>query len=102
MGHHEEDDTYVKVNKWPKEKIAAFYRFMNLQYAYAPTCLNVIDFAGELGVASTPETVLFVDVGGGIGAMCDDIRKKYPDLQGSIILQRPGTGRSSCVGRRYN
>ena len=40
------------------------------------------DFEG-----ADPQRPLFVDVGGGAGPQCKDLKKKHPDLPGRLILQ---------------
>ena len=34
-----------------------------------------------------PEAPVFVDIGGGIGHQCAELREKYPKLPGKVILQ---------------
>lgn len=34
-----------------------------------------------------PEKPVFVDIGGGFGHQCKDLKTKYPDLPGKVILQ---------------
>jgi demethylsterigmatocystin 6-O-methyltransferase len=36
---------------------------------------------------SNPETPIFVDVGGGIGHQCAELKARLPDIQGRVILQ---------------
>ena len=49
--------------------------------------LDAFPFEREIALDSNPETVLFVDVGGNIGNQCVALKKKFPNLQGRIILQ---------------
>ena len=87
LGHHTNRGFYEALNDQPSDKKAAFHRFMDTQYSFAPIFLDVVDFDSEFCVATDPETVIFVDVGGGNGHMCDKLWKKYPGLEGRIILQ---------------
>lgn len=64
----------------------AFHDFMEVQLASLPDFLTAFQFDKYVG-QSTPETPIFVDVGGGIGHQAELIRKKYPHLQGRVILQ---------------
>ncbi|KAL3480412.1 S-adenosyl-L-methionine-dependent methyltransferase [Aspergillus californicus] len=34
-----------------------------------------------------PEKVIFVDVGGGHGHQCVEVKKKYPDIKGQLVLE---------------
>ena len=34
-----------------------------------------------------PQRTLFVDVGGGAGWQCQELKQKHPDLSGRVILQ---------------
>ncbi|OJJ44533.1 hypothetical protein ASPZODRAFT_153470 [Penicilliopsis zonata CBS 506.65] len=65
---------------------ANFGVWMGAQHDRKMTWLDVIDFR-ELAHGSTPETPVFVDVGGGIGHQCALLRSRYPDLVGRVILQ---------------
>ena len=49
--------------------------------------LDVFPFEKELARNTTPETVLFVDVGGSIGHQCIALKKKLSNIPGRIILQ---------------
>lgn len=55
--------------------------------------LDVIDFEALIKIdgtdddAITPETPVFVDVGGGIGSQCAILKAKLPNLPGRVILQ---------------
>ena len=49
--------------------------------------LDVFPFEKEIAQNTTPETVLFVDLGGSIGHQCLALRRKLPKTPGRIILQ---------------
>jgi len=36
---------------------------------------------------TSPETILFVDIGGGNGHQYEELLNKYPDLQGRVIIE---------------
>jgi demethylsterigmatocystin 6-O-methyltransferase len=65
----------------------AFQRFMEVQFSMLPTWLSIINFAQEYGQATRPETPIFVDVGGGSGHQCAELRSKFPGVKGRVILQ---------------
>lgn len=48
--------------------------------------LDVIDFENLLGPVDA-ETVIFVDVAGGIGSQCALLKQRLPNLPGRVILQ---------------
>ena len=66
---------------------AAFHGFMEAHRAMLPTWLNVIPFKSEFAQGATKEDVLLVDVGGGNGSQCLELKKAFPKLEGRIILQ---------------
>ena len=49
--------------------------------------LDDFPFEAEVAQNVQPEEVLFVDVGGGIGTQCRNLKAKHPDLRGRIVLQ---------------
>jgi len=60
---------------------------MSAQHDPRLTWLRVLDFPSEIAKGAGKETVVFVDVGGGIGAQCAGLKKEVPDLVGRVILQ---------------
>ncbi|OBT79128.1 hypothetical protein VF21_01729 [Pseudogymnoascus sp. 05NY08] len=86
IGHDSPVDFYTYLESHPVQG-AAFHRFMEAQFASLPTWLDVLPFDSEYAASATPETLIFVDVGGGNGQQCVALQKKYPDLQGRIVLQ---------------
>ncbi|KAF3035180.1 hypothetical protein E8E11_002421 [Didymella keratinophila] len=56
-------------------------------YTCLPSWLDVVAFDSEVAQDTGPEDVVFVDVGGGNGSQCAALRKRFPTLQGRIILQ---------------
>lgn len=79
-------DFYTYLESHPVQG-SAFHRFMTAQFASLPTWLDVLPFDSEYAASATPETLIFVDVGGGNGQQCVALQKKYPDLRGRIVLQ---------------
>ena len=49
--------------------------------------LEVYPFEKDICHNLTPETPLFVDIGGGIGVQCVTLRNRFPQTLGRIILQ---------------
>lgn len=51
--------------------------------------LSVYPVAGAAEGCKTddPDSVLYVNIGGGIGHQCKQLKDKYPDLPGRVILQ---------------
>ena len=49
--------------------------------------LDVFPFEKELCHGLTPETPLFVDVGGGIGHMCLALKQRLPHASGRVVNQ---------------
>ena len=59
---------------------------MTAQRAGLPIWLDVYPFE-ELTKGVTPETPLFIDVGGGVGHQCLALKERFPDVQGRVVLQ---------------
>jgi hypothetical protein len=71
---------------------------MEVQLACLPDFLSAFPLKKYVG-ASTPETPIFVDVGGGIGHQSELVRKNFRDIQGRVILQdRPNVLAKADVG----
>jgi len=60
---------------------------MEAQFQSLPSWLDVVAFDSEVAQDAGPEDVVFVDVGGGNGSQCTALRKRFPTLQGRVILQ---------------
>lgn len=61
-------------------------RFMQSQRDGLPIFLDAVDFK-QYAQDVTDSTPVFVDVGGGRGHQCVNLRQRYPDLRGRIVLQ---------------
>ena len=49
--------------------------------------LDVYPFRWEHCNDLNPETPIFVDIGGGIGHQCLELKKRLPDVPGRVVLQ---------------
>jgi len=81
---------FVWMNQQPPSdpsSAANFGLWMSAQHDPRLTWLRVLDFPSEIAKGAGKETVVFVDVGGGIGAQCAGLKKEVPDLVGRVILQ---------------
>ncbi|KAF2236503.1 S-adenosyl-L-methionine-dependent methyltransferase [Viridothelium virens] len=67
-------------------RLDAFHTYMSTRTANAKSWLSVYPFAQEID-ESGPSDVVFVDVGGGAGHQCVELRKAFPELQGRVIVQ---------------
>lgn len=65
----------------------AFHRFMKTNMTGLPSWLDKVDIKSELTDGLTDTDVAFVDVGGGNGHQCVELKEKIPDLPGRVILQ---------------
>lgn len=63
-----------------------FNLWMSELHDGAKTWLDVFDYADHIKGAST-DSLVFVDVGGGIGQQCALLKKTHSALPGQIILQ---------------
>lgn len=86
VGQHTDQDFYTWMETHPVQQ-GAFHRFMEAQFASLPTWLDVVDFRSELGQGRAAGEVAFVDVGGGVGHQCAAFKKKFPGLEGRVVLQ---------------
>jgi demethylsterigmatocystin 6-O-methyltransferase len=63
-----------------------FNRFMYAQRSSTKNCFSFLPL--EVECSTWPaENPMFVDVGGGTGQQCLELKKKYPNLTGRVILQ---------------
>lgn len=70
----------------PQSSLDAFHTYMAIRTRNSRSWLSVYPFGQEIN-QSGPDDMVFVDVGGGFGHQCLDLRKRYPNLQGRVILQ---------------
>jgi demethylsterigmatocystin 6-O-methyltransferase len=68
------------------EHRADFNRFMSAQRSSVSNCFSFLSLDKEC--QGWPEQqAVFVDVGGGTGQQCIELKKKFPTLPGKVILQ---------------
>jgi demethylsterigmatocystin 6-O-methyltransferase len=68
------------------EKAENFNRYMAHRRKDMPTWLNV--FPVEQYTKNwDPNGVVFVDIGGNVGHVCAELKAKYPELPGKVVLQ---------------
>jgi trans-aconitate methyltransferase len=60
---------------------------MRVQREGRPLFFDALDFQERFAKDSTAETVLFVDVGGSTGPQSRELRKRFPGLEGRVLLQ---------------
>lgn len=66
--------------------LKTFTGFMAVQRDGMPSWLSIYPISSETADWD-PVRPVFVDVGGGIGHVCAELKAKYPDLPGEIILE---------------
>lgn len=64
-----------------------FMMWMALNREGLPTWLDAFPFDKEVAQNSTPETVLFVDIGSALGHQSIELRQRFPDIPGKVIIQ---------------
>ncbi|KAI1370106.1 S-adenosyl-L-methionine-dependent methyltransferase [Hypoxylon crocopeplum] len=85
IAHKTDKPSYAWAMGQPK-LMEGFNLWMTEQHQGQRTWLDVFDFAGHVG-GSSVDTLVFVDVGGGIGQQCALIRNTFPQLPGRVVLQ---------------
>ncbi|KAK3945224.1 S-adenosyl-L-methionine-dependent methyltransferase [Diplogelasinospora grovesii] len=69
-----------------RELMDNFNLWMSETHDSQSTWLDVYNFAGHVK-DTTPETLIFVDVGGGIGQQCALLKRTHPNIPGRVVLQ---------------
>ncbi|KAI0839150.1 S-adenosyl-L-methionine-dependent methyltransferase [Hypoxylon sp. FL0890] len=85
IAHKTDKPAYAWAMEQP-QLMADFNLWMTEQHRGQRTWLDVFDFAQHVG-DSTANTLLFVDVGGGIGQQCALLKKTHPRVPGRVVLQ---------------
>ncbi|KAI5864895.1 S-adenosyl-L-methionine-dependent methyltransferase [Durotheca rogersii] len=85
IAHKTNKPSYVWATEQP-ELMANFNLWMTEQHQGQRTWLDVFDFAHHVS-DSGPDTLIFVDVGGGIGQQCALLKKAHPQVPGRVVLQ---------------
>ena len=83
-------NTDLHAFKWAASHPESFKNFnlwMTASRMGKQSWLDEFNFEQEVASNSTPEEVIFVDVGGGIGTQCSNLRTHFPHLMGRVILQ---------------
>ena len=79
-----EDSTFAWMEKHPSHAVN-FNQYMASRRRDMTTWLDVYPFEKE--VKDGGNGVVFVDIGGNVGHQCAELKAKYPNLRGRIILQ---------------
>ncbi|KAG8156835.1 hypothetical protein KVR01_013248 [Diaporthe batatas] len=85
LGHKTKLDPWAWGQEKP-ERYQNFLAWMTHAREGDPMFLDAVDL-GEYFRGSKPDTVLFVDVSGSRGLMAIEVRKKYAQVPGRVILQ---------------
>ncbi|KAI9882288.1 MAG: hypothetical protein M1823_005966 [Watsoniomyces obsoletus] len=86
MAHQTAEPLFRWLPKHPVN-FTAFNQWMTAQREGQPSFLSVFPAETMLLKGATPETPIFVDVGGGVGHQSVAFREKFPDAPGRVILQ---------------
>ena len=86
IGHNTDLLPFIWVLNHP-DRFAAFNLWMSAGREGKQIFLDVYPFEKDLCHDLTPETPLFVDVGGGIGQQCVALKQRFPNAPGRVILQ---------------
>ena len=87
--HHKAWNTDISAFAWLSqhpEKFTNFNQYMAARRHTESTWLSVYPIQDETQGWKLDEPV-FVDIGGGIGHQCVELKSRYPELPGRIILQ---------------
>lgn len=52
-----------------------------------PLFFDALSFEERFAQNADSETILFVDIGGSTGPQSRELRKRFPDLKGRVLLQ---------------
>ncbi|KAI0006845.1 S-adenosyl-L-methionine-dependent methyltransferase [Xylariaceae sp. FL0662B] len=85
LAHKTNKTAYAWAMDHPK-LMADFNSWMVEQHLDQRTWLDVFDFAAHVD-GSTPDTLLMVDIGGGLGQQCALLKQKHPGIPGRVVLQ---------------
>ncbi|KAI9661830.1 MAG: hypothetical protein M1821_009069 [Bathelium mastoideum] len=85
LAHKTDVPAFVWAMGQPK-LVADFQLWMSVLHESQKTFLDVIDFE-RLCRHAASDTVVFVDIGGGLGQQCALLKGRLPHLKGRVILQ---------------
>jgi demethylsterigmatocystin 6-O-methyltransferase len=60
---------------------------MRVQREGRPLFFDALNFEKRFAQNADSETILFVDVGGSTGPQSQELRERFPDLKGRVLLQ---------------
>ncbi len=86
LGHH----TTLPVFPWFQnhpEMLVSFMSWMKFNRDGLPVFLDTLDFKHEHAQNTDDSTILFVDVGGGMGHQSVLFKERNPDLLGRVVVQ---------------
>ena len=84
--HNTDEVPFTWIVKHPIN-FSSFNKWMTASREGQKIWLDVFPFEQELCRDLNPDTPLFVDIGGGIGTQCRNLRTRFPDIKGRVILQ---------------
>ncbi|KAI1387231.1 S-adenosyl-L-methionine-dependent methyltransferase [Hypoxylon trugodes] len=85
IAHKTDKPSYVWGMEQP-ELMANFNVWMAEQHLDQKTWLDVFDFAQHVG-NSADDSLIFVDIGGGMGQQCALLKERHPHVLGRVVLQ---------------
>jgi hypothetical protein len=85
LGHKTTDHPFVWFQQNP-EKFELFLTWMAHNRDGLPSWLETYPFKQEVG-STTDETVLFVDIGSALGHQSIELRERFPELPGRVVIQ---------------
>ncbi|XXH03926.1 hypothetical protein Hte_010334 [Hypoxylon texense] len=83
--HNTQDPVWEWISKRP-ERLENMMSWMQGQRHGLPIFLDAVDFS-QYAQGATDSTPIFVDVGGNRGHQCINLKQRYPNLRGRIIVQ---------------
>lgn len=85
IAHKTDKPAYEWVMEQP-QLMADFNLWMTDQRFGSQTWLDVFNVSHHFGYSSA-DTLLFVDIGGGLGQQCALLKKTHPNIPGRVVLQ---------------
>ena len=85
IAHNTDQPAFLWAASQPK-LMSDFNLWMSELHDGQKTWLDVFDFAGHVA-GSAADTLIFVDVGGGIGQQCALLKRVHPQVPGRVVLQ---------------
>lgn len=85
-GYETKDHPFVWLQSNPGH-FGLFMQWVALSRGGLPSWLDTFPLQEVVGQKTDKDTVLFVDVGSALGHQSIEVRKRFPDLAGRIIIQ---------------